>query len=285
MRVAVIGLGNMGQALVSRLLDRGHELRVWNRSAGPSEELAARGAHILDTPDDADTNTDAVVLCLADDQSTLAVAAPDGAARTSWRGMKIVNTATVVPDTHATLQELYGARFVAALILGAPAAVEDGTARWILGGEVASREELQPLWNAFAATLDSSDSPTRAAAYKLLQNQMLLAGVATLAETVGLGRAAGFDEATLEAMLRSSPMVSPGVASRIDGLLDPDHEGWLDTSLGAKDLDNARHLDAAADVGYPVTEAAREGYRAVAADGWADADVTAIIERGTKRNP
>ena len=64
--------------------------------------------------------SDAVLLCLADDRSTLDVATPKGEARASWAQTLVVNTATVAPDAITALVKAYGDRFVAAEILGAP---------------------------------------------------------------------------------------------------------------------------------------------------------------------
>jgi len=43
-RVAVVGLGAMGGAIVTRLLATGHEVVVWNRSPGPLGAAVAEGA-------------------------------------------------------------------------------------------------------------------------------------------------------------------------------------------------------------------------------------------------
>ncbi len=50
MQVAVLGLGKMGEPIARRLLDAGHELCVWNRTAGRAGGLAAAGAQVLSTP-------------------------------------------------------------------------------------------------------------------------------------------------------------------------------------------------------------------------------------------
>lgn len=43
MKTAVLGMGRMGRALASRLLDTDHHVTVWNRTRGPADELTARG--------------------------------------------------------------------------------------------------------------------------------------------------------------------------------------------------------------------------------------------------
>jgi 3-hydroxyisobutyrate dehydrogenase-like beta-hydroxyacid dehydrogenase len=156
MRIAIIGLGRMGRAFADRLLDEGHQVSVWNRTPDVGEER------------------DAVFLCLADDQSTLDVAAPKGEARASWAQTLVVNTGTVAPEVITALAQAYDDRFVAAQIIGAPQAVRSGAATFIVAGPASAREALLPVWKAFAAPLDVGDRPETAAIIKLLHNQMLL---------------------------------------------------------------------------------------------------------------
>ncbi|WP_018331156.1 NAD(P)-dependent oxidoreductase [Actinomycetospora chiangmaiensis] len=274
MRIAVIGLGGMGSALAERLLDEGHELEVWNRSPARTTPFEGR-AEVLADPDAA--TADAVVVSLADDASLLEVALPGGEARAAWTGMLVVNASTVAPGTQTTLAAAYGSRFVAAPILGAPHAVQAGQARWLVGGPGPARSTLAPLWAAFVATTEAGEDPARASVVKLLSNQLLLVGVAMVAETVRLGRAAGLDDTALTDLLRESPMLAPGLANRVDGFVDPQHAGWFTSPLAAKDLSHALDLG---DASFPVTAAARDAYLRVAADGWADADVTALVELG-----
>ena len=50
MKIAILGTGRMGSAMAERLLDLGHQLTVWNRTAGKSQQLLDRGALWADTP-------------------------------------------------------------------------------------------------------------------------------------------------------------------------------------------------------------------------------------------
>ena len=43
MRIGIAGTGRMGTAMGSRLMEQGHELNVWNRSAGKTKRAASRG--------------------------------------------------------------------------------------------------------------------------------------------------------------------------------------------------------------------------------------------------
>jgi 3-hydroxyisobutyrate dehydrogenase-like beta-hydroxyacid dehydrogenase len=279
MRIAIVGLGRMGHAYADRLLDEGHDVCVWNRTPGRADALQERGARVMGSVDDVDDEVDVVFLCLADDKSTLDVAAPNGEARPSWEQTLVANTGTVAIEVITALAKAYGDRFVNAQILGAPQAVRSGSASFVVGGAASSRAALEPVWTAFAGALDVGDRPDTAAIIKLLNNQMLLVQLAVIAETIRAGRAAGIDDATLTATLRASLMMPAGLRNRIDVLFDPDHAGWFTSVQAAKDVSLALDL-AKGGRPLPVTEAARDAYRQLAQDGWLTQDVSALVEYG-----
>ncbi|MEV4160384.1 NAD(P)-binding domain-containing protein [Nonomuraea dietziae] len=64
--VTVIGLGAMGRALAGAFLENGHPTTVWNRSIGKAEALAARGATVANTVDEAIAASPVVVICVLD---------------------------------------------------------------------------------------------------------------------------------------------------------------------------------------------------------------------------
>lgn len=69
-RVAVLGAGRMGSALVTALLERGHAVTVWNRTAAKCAPLAARGAHVASSAVEAIERADVVIGNLSDYPAT-----------------------------------------------------------------------------------------------------------------------------------------------------------------------------------------------------------------------
>ena len=74
MKAGFIGLGRMGQAMARRLLDGGHDLGVYNRTAEKLKPLAEHGAKPLDSIKAAATYGEAVFTMLADDAAVIEVA-------------------------------------------------------------------------------------------------------------------------------------------------------------------------------------------------------------------
>jgi 3-hydroxyisobutyrate dehydrogenase-like beta-hydroxyacid dehydrogenase len=268
----------MGSALAERLLENGHQVSVWNRTPGRTAPLERHGARVAPSVDDLVREADAVFICLADDRSTLDLATPEDRPRAAWSDLIVVNTGTVAPETNSRLRESYGERFIAAPIVGAPAAVRGGAAGVILGGPDAAREALASVWEVFEQVSVAGTDPAQASIIKLLHNHLLLAGMAVVAETVRIGRGAGVADDVLAGLLRQASSVPVALRNRIESLFDPQHPGWFTSQLAAKDLGHASAL--APGDPLPVTEAARMAYLQTAASDWADADITAIIETG-----
>ena len=47
LKVGFIGLGHMGAGMAGRLLNAGHDVTVYNRTASKARPLADRGAHLV----------------------------------------------------------------------------------------------------------------------------------------------------------------------------------------------------------------------------------------------
>jgi 3-hydroxyisobutyrate dehydrogenase-like beta-hydroxyacid dehydrogenase len=71
MRIGFLGLGQMGRAMAARLIESGHDLTVWNRTASASKNFEKR-ARIAGTAQEA-TNAEVVITMLADDAAVEAV--------------------------------------------------------------------------------------------------------------------------------------------------------------------------------------------------------------------
>jgi len=72
--VTVVGLGAMGSALAATLIEKGHVVTVWNRTAARAAPLVAAGAVQAATPRDAVAASSATIVCVggyADTQEVL----------------------------------------------------------------------------------------------------------------------------------------------------------------------------------------------------------------------
>ncbi len=118
--VSVIGLGNLGRALATALVERGHPTTVWNRTAGRADPLVARGARRADTVAEAVAAGDLVIVCLLDHDAARAVLTPAAA---GLAGRAVVNITSGTPEPVRELADWagqQGAHYLAGAVYAVP---------------------------------------------------------------------------------------------------------------------------------------------------------------------
>jgi 3-hydroxyisobutyrate dehydrogenase len=277
MKLAVLGMGRMGQAVAARLIDSGHEVTVWNRTSGKAPKLLERGAAEAKSIAEAVSRVDVAISSLSNDDVVKEVAlGKDGVRSAIRQDATYVDASTVAPATSKDLDDAFP-RFVAMPILGAPPLVASGDAIYLIGAEDSAAEAVAPLFPALSEKRISYPRPSQAAVAKLTVNLMLLDSVVALAEAFGAGRAGGLSDDQLRELLGESPMVPPGIKSRFEGILTGRQDPLWTTLLGAKDARLALQIAESAGVKLPLTSAA-QGLYEEAASRSQNADIAAVTE-------
>src|ERR1700690_1113586 len=121
MRVAFLGLGIMGRAMAANLVKAGHEVAVWNRSAGKGVE----GARNASSPADAARGVEVVWICVSDTKAVESVLfGPKGVEESLTEGMTVVDSSTISPSAECQFAERVrtrGARYIDAPMTGSKA--------------------------------------------------------------------------------------------------------------------------------------------------------------------
>lgn len=279
MRIAVLGLGQMGRALAARLVGQGHDVTVWNRSPGRAADLVARGATEGSNRADAVAGATVVMSFLTDDDAVIEVLLPVGERLPLDAGTILVECSTVSPATTRSLAVAYHGRLVACPVLGSPTALEGGEAALALAGPADLIDGLGPLWSDLSGRiLRCGEDPGLALVVKLVSNYLLLGGVALLSEAIVAGQRAGLGDDFLGALLSASPLVAPALHNRLADLIAGDHAGWFPTPMGAKDVHLLLELAAGHSTVLPLGQVVEARYAEAASSGLAEGDITAVIE-------
>ncbi len=104
MHIGIAGAGRMGTAIAQRLMEVGHKVTVWNRSAGKLKAVSDAGAAVAATPADLAGGTDIVITLLTDAAAIDAVYnGPSGLLASDVRGKLFIEMSTVQPRTEVAL--------------------------------------------------------------------------------------------------------------------------------------------------------------------------------------
>ena len=173
--IGFIGLGAMGGPMARRLLETGHPLRVWNRSAGKMEALLGLGAAAATTSPAEAARGGIVITMLADDQALEAVTLGDAGilAGLGENGLH-VSMSTIAPATARRLAEAHaerGVAYLAAPVFGRPDVAAAGKLWVLASGTDAAKERARPLLEAMGQKVfDFGDDPGAANVVKLAGN-------------------------------------------------------------------------------------------------------------------
>src|SRR3954467_1938417 len=66
MQIGIAGLGRMGAAVAARLMEVGHTVTVWNRTANRTKPLVDAGAKQCATPEDLAEHSEVIITLLTD---------------------------------------------------------------------------------------------------------------------------------------------------------------------------------------------------------------------------
>ena len=193
MNIAFFGTGLMGSGFVRRLRATGHEVNVWNRSAGKARALEAAGAKAFDEPAAALAGADRIHLSLSDDASIDAVLEPIAAKIP--KGTWIVDHTTTAVTPTAERVARWNSRdriFVHAPVFMSPANALEGTGLMLTSGEKSRHDALlQELEKMTGKVLYMGEAPERAAAFKLFGNLTLIGIMGVLGDVNRLAHSVG----------------------------------------------------------------------------------------------
>ncbi|CAJ38192.1 NAD(P)-dependent oxidoreductase [Methanocella arvoryzae] len=237
MKAGFIGLGHLGKTIAKRLISEGVELVVWNRTI---EKAADLGVRVADTPAAVISGVDVVFLNLFDSDAVAAVLqGPDGLLSGNCNGKVIVDTTTNHFDRvgafYAAARQ-HGATYLEAPVLGSVVPASQGALTVLVSGDEGAYNQVRPLLEKFGKTLFYLKEESLATKMKLVNNLVLGTLMATCAEAVAFGEAAGVDRATVVNILLAGAGNSMVLNGKKNMLINEDFQTQFSSSLIYKDL-------------------------------------------------
>lgn len=278
-KIAFLGMGLMGSRMVTRLVQAGFDVAVWNRTASACEPLIDMGAHALELENIAEYPI--ILTCLADDQAVQAVY--DRIHDHLQPTQIIVDFSSLSVDKTKQLAALAAQKQVTWIdspVSGGTAGAENGTLVIFAGGDIETIQDLSLIYNVLSQRVTRMGETGTGQATKIC-NQLIVAANSTLiAEAVALARQAGVDTTLL------APALAGGFAdSKPFQILTPrmathsfEPVQWKVQTL-SKDLNNAVQLAEQFNLDIPVAKKALTQLQDHQQHGFAESDLATVIQQ------
>jgi len=283
--VAFLGLGVMGGPMAMHLARAGHRVTVYNRTREKAEALksAVTTIVITDTPAQAASSSDFVVMCLGNDDDVRDVVLGDhGALAGSRPGTVMIDHTTTSAELARELAAACAQRGVAFLdapVSGGQVGAQNGALTAMVGGDAQTFDRAQPILSCYtkkAALLGAHGSGQLAK----MVNQICIAGLLQgLAEGLNFARAAGLDAHAVIDVIRHGAAQSWQMEQRHQTMLEGRFDFGFAVDWMRKDLGIALHEASKHNAPLPVTALVDSFYAEVQSMGGNRWDTSSLIKR------
>jgi len=287
MKIAFIGLGNMGGGMAANLAKAGYEVRAFDLSEEALARARDNGCEPFATVGEAVDGAEAVVTMLPNGAIVDSVYSDEVIGRAPQSAL-LLDCSTIDVATARSVAEAAqaaGYAMVDAPVSGGIAAANGGTLTFMVGGTAEAFGRAEPILAAMGKAVIHAGPSGSGQAAKICNNMILGATMIATCEAFQLAQRLGLDpqvfyDISSKASGQSWSMTSycplPGVGPQSPA--DNGYQGGFATALMLKDLKLALEAAQAAGSAVPMGTRAEELYEAFAAAGNGGLDFSAIIK-------
>jgi len=298
MRIAFIGLGNMGGPMALNLQKAGHSVAAYDLSPTARDKFAAAGLNIAADAQTAVHKAEVVISMLPASQhvQTLYLGKPGqpGLLSQMEAGTLVIDSSTIAAATSqlvAQAADAAGIDFIDAPVSGGTGGAIAGTLTFMVGGSDAQLARAHPLLEKMGANIFHAGAVGAGQTAKICNNMLLGILMIGTSEAIALGVANGLDPKVLSEIMRRSSGGNwalekynpwPGVQDSVPS--SKGYAGGFGTDLMLKDLGLAQENATAVKAATPLGGMARSLYAMHSMAGNGALDFSSVVQSLQKRS-
>lgn len=281
-RISVIGLGLMGNAIATRLIKAGYQVRGFDIVKKQMQDLLPMGLKPVQSSKEAAKGADLIMLSLPTWNSLLeTVEGKGGIVEGVQRGQIVMDISTSPPWESKALGERLtkkGIEWVDAPISGSAAQTRVGNMVFMLGGKRSIFEKVKPVLDRIAKKTVYVGKSGDGAALKLVVNHILFLNQAAAIEGLVLGLKAGLNPDVMFTVITSGAASSDLLIARGKDMINGNFSPKGQVAVAIKDL--ALSLETAKQLGVvlPVGALYQQILLKAHYNGWDREDATSVMK-------
>lgn len=276
-RIGWIGLGQMGNPMVTRLLDGNIEIGIYNRSPGKTDSLAVKGAKVYGSTIELVRDYPVIFLMVSDYAAVRDILS--GEMLTKLQGKIIVNMSTISPTENLAVKALVeaaGGQFAEAPVSGSVGPATNGTLLILFGGSEAVLNPLQKIFSLVGKKTFHFGDVGKGSGTKLVLNSLLGIFGEAYSEAMLMARQFGIDTDTIVEAIGGSAMDSPMFQTKKSLWANREFPPAFALKHASKDLNLAvKELEQAGNT-LPAVETVAASYRKAVEAGYGEQDVSGV---------
>lgn len=286
MKIAFLGLGNMGSHMARNLVDAGYTVTGFDVVEAATKAASQYGVTPADTAEDTVKGADVVITMFPAGQHVLD-AYSGGLLEAANPGTLFIDSSTIAVDDAvqaANLAKEAGHLTLDAPVSGGTAGAEKGTLTFMVGGSQEAFDQAAPLFDVMGRKIVHTGDTGTGQAAKIVNNMALAINTIGTAEAFSLGENLGLSHQTLYDVMSTSAAQSWSVTTNCpvpgpvpESPASNDYRPGFATGLMAKDLNLAREAIESTDTPADFGLAAYRAYTDFNSEDTSGKDFSAII--------
>lgn len=281
MNVGVIGIGLLGKAVATRLVNSGHKVTVYNRTREKTRPLEELNAVVAESPKKVAQKSDIVFTIVKDADAVESVAfGKDGIVEGNHDGLVVADMSTINPISSRRIAARFEEQRITMIdtpVMGGPSLAEKGQLVVMIGGDKTAYEKYKQVFDAISEKTFYLGSNGAAESMKLAMNLQISILALAISEGIILAKKSGLDPLLFLEVLNStyfktgmSTLKGPKMAR---GIFEPS----FFLSVMQKDLDEINYTAKEYGANLPVARLANELYQNAVKEGLGKIDYTGIM--------
>lgn len=278
MKISFIGVGLMGQPMVRRLIDAGHELTLWNRTRAKAEKFNKQ-ATIADEVTQALADSELIITMLESGPVIDELLYQSQAYRHLARNTMMVDMSSIPPNlarAHAKLVEAMGAQYLDAPVSGGTVGAEQGSLSIMAGGDTSTYEGCKAVFSALGKP--TYIGPTGSGQLAKLANQAIVGiTIGAVSEALLLAAEGGANPQAVKEALSGGFAASRILELHGQRMIDRDFEPGATSRVQLKDMQTILDEARAEGLHLPLAQRTFESYCSHVANGREELDHSSLL--------
>jgi len=287
-KIGIIGLGMLGNAVALHLLDLDFKVTVYNRTREKAEEVKKKGAKIVTSPKEVAENSEIVIIIVKDANAVREVSfGKNGIIDGKHEKLIVADMSTIGPSESKNIWEEFQKYNINKLdipVMGGPNVAITGELVMMVSGNKESFEYCKNVFDSIANKVFFLGEKGIAHTVKLAMNLQITMLALALSEGIILVKNANVDPKIFLEILNSTYFKTGMSEKKAYKMIEGKYDATFTLANLKKDISTITNTAKSLGIELPMIKKAEEVYENAIKEGFGEIDYTGIIEYIKKIN-
>ncbi len=288
MKIGIIGIGMLGEAVAQNLLNLGFDVSVYNRTKEKAVEVEKNGATVMNSPKAVADNSELIIIIVKDASAVKEVSfGKNGITESENKKLIVADMSTIEPSESREIADKFEQKQIQKLeipVMGGPNVAITGKLVMMASGPKNSFEQCKTIFEKIANKVFFLGTQGTANSIKLAMNLQITMLALSLSEGITLVEKSEVDPKIFLEVLNSTYFKTGMSENKAFKMIDGDYDATFTLSNLKKDISTMISTSKKLGIELPMIMKAEKIYENAIKEGLGNNDYTGIIEYIKKIN-